>query len=114
MWWSVALVVLAIFFLLGLLFWKFEMGLARSAVKRSQKEFDRRQEAEKAKVELDRQRAMLYEDMTVDEAQQIIWAWEEMTEEERSDLPLEKRVEFRRISSDLEEHRRRWNLERGS
>ncbi|MHC4933294.1 MAG: hypothetical protein ACYTGV_14010 [Planctomycetota bacterium] len=111
MWWSIGLAVLAIFVLLGLLFWKLEMRMARSAVERSQREIEQRQRLARQRSELERDRTMLYDEMTVDEAQQLVWAWEEMTEDERGELPLRKRVEFRRISADLAAHRRKWKMD---
>jgi len=110
-WWSIGIAVLALFVLLGLLFWKLEMRMARTAVERSQKELEKRLALERQRSKLERNRAMLYDGMTVDEAQQLVWAWEEMTAEERGELSLEKRVEFRRISADLAAHRRKWRLD---
>ncbi len=57
------------------------------------------------------QLTMLYEDMSVDKAQAIVWKWEEMTEDERVALPLERRVEVRKIREDLAAHKKRWKLE---
>jgi hypothetical protein len=83
----------------GLLFWSFE---------RSARRFLKREESMRAARVKAQQ--MLYTDLTVDEAQRIVWAFEEMTDEERAKLSLERRVELRRISADLEAHKRRWNL----
>ncbi len=59
----------------------------------------------------ERQRTMLYEDLTVDEAQAIVWGWEEMTEDERAALSSERRAEIRKIREDLAAHKERWGLE---
>ena len=48
--------------------------------------------------------------LTWDEAQAIIWASEEMTEDERVALPLERRVEIRKIREDLAAHKKKWGL----
>ena len=57
-----------------------------------------------------RQRTMLYEDMTVDEAQTIVSDWEEMTKEERIALPKERRADVHQIREDLSTHKRQRKL----
>ena len=96
--------------LLVWIFWKVEVKVARKQAEHRVREYERRQEREKELREQERQRNMLYEDMTIDEAQQLVWAWEEMSEDERRDMPLERRVRFRKISEDLAAHRRKWDV----
>jgi hypothetical protein len=97
--WPVVLAGVCVLAAVGLLFWSFE---------RSARRFLKREESMRAARVKAQQ--MLYTDLTVDEAQRIVWAFEEMTDEERAKLSLERRVELRRISADLEAHKRRWNL----
>jgi len=94
--WKVLLMLICF---IGLPFWLLMRMEARS-IKRGDQE-DRERE---------RRRTMLYEGLTVDEAQAIIWGWEEMTEEERAALPLTRRVEIRKIREDLAAHKKKWGL----
>ncbi len=61
-------------------------------------------------AEWQRRRTMLYDNLSVDEAQAIVRGWEEMTEEERVALSLSRRVEIRKIREDLEKHKRAWGM----
>jgi hypothetical protein len=97
--WPAVLAGVCVLSAVGVLLWSFEKS-ARRYLKQDRVMRDARQKA----------RRMLYTDLSLDEAQRIVWAFEEMTEKERSELPLERRVEIRQISSDLEAHKRRWNL----
>lgn len=93
-------IITAVFLLvasLGMLVWSFER-LCRRILRRNE-------EWQLTKL---RARRMLYPDLTVDEAQRMLWAWEEMTDEERSHLPLTRRVEMRQLAYDLQAHQRRW------
>ena len=45
--------------------------------------------------------------LTIDEAQAIVSDWEEMTEDERAALPLERRVEIRKIREALGAHKKK-------
>ena len=56
-------------------------------------------------------RTMFYKNMTVDEAQRIVGAYDEMTDAERATLPIEQRVGVREIREDLAAHKRKWKLE---
>jgi hypothetical protein len=97
--WPTVLAGACVLSAVGVLLWSFERS-ARRYLRQDRVMRDARIKAQK----------MLYTDLSLDEAQRIIWAFEEMTEKERSELPLERRVEIRQISSDLEAHKRRWNL----
>jgi len=92
--------------LVGVLLWIAPRLAAHFEKERKQRDGQREQE----KRELERQRTMLYQEMTVDEAQAIVWGWEEMTEEERAALALERRVEIRKIREDLAAHKKQWGL----
>jgi hypothetical protein len=94
--------------LIGLLLWKVEFGLAKARLEAGRKAAEREAELERIKQAAERNRSMLYDDMTVDEAQKIVWAWEEMSEEERREMPLDRRVQIRQIMADLDKHRRRY------
>jgi hypothetical protein len=84
------------------------MGIGTALVESADR---REREREKRAEQLERARTMLYDHLTVDEAQKIVWAWEEMTDEERAALPLERRVEMRQIREDLAKHKERWGRE---
>ena len=53
-------------------------------------------------------RTHLYENLSIEEAQRIVWAWEEMTDAERAELSIERRVDIRKIREDLAAHRKQW------
>ena len=57
-------------------------------------------------LEAERARRMVTPELDVEQAQKVVWAWEEMTEQERAALPLEQRVEFRAVREAFEEHKR--------
>ena len=60
-------------------------------------------------VRLDRR--LLYADMTVEEARQMVAEWEAMSDAERADLPENRGAEIRKIREDLAAHRDRWGPE---
>lgn len=53
-------------------------------------------------------RTHLYENLSIEEAQRIVWASEEMTDAERTELSIERRVDIRKIREDLAAHQKQW------
>jgi hypothetical protein len=84
------------------------VGRINDAIDDPERKERERQAADRARLKEERACAMLYENMTVDEAQLLVWRWEEMTEAERAELSIEERVRFRKVREDLAKHRERW------
>jgi hypothetical protein len=60
-------------------------------------------------VEMDRR--LLYADLTVEEARQMVAEWEAMSAADRADLPDDRGAEIETIREDLAAHRDRWGPE---